>query len=259
MKIATWNVNSVRARLGHVCDWLASVQPDLLALQETKTIDADFPSAAFADLGYHAACSGQKSYNGVAVLSRTPLEVLFTELDAEEDPQRRVLAVRAGGLTLLNLYVPNGSSVGSDKYAYKLRWLDRLHGRVAGLLAAAPPLAVVGDFNIAPTDLDVHDPAAWAGSVLVSEAERDRLRKLVDLGLQDAFRLLEPADGGYTWWDYRAGGFRRNLGLRIDLILLAPALAARLRACAVDREPRRREQPSDHAPVTAELDWPRPA
>lgn len=252
MKIATWNVNSVRSRLAHLRDWIAEVGPDVVALQETKTVDANFPVAELAALGYQVACRGQKAYNGVAVLSRRPMEVLFTELADFADPQRRVLAVRAGGLTVVNVYVPNGASVGSDKYAYKLTWLEHLHGTLRPLLARDEPLLVLGDFNIAPEDRDVHDPAAWAGSVLVSAPERERLRRLCDLGLADCYRLFVHADAGFTWWDYRGGGFRRNHGLRIDLVLADPRTAARCVACDVDRAPRGWERPSDHAPVVAE-------
>ncbi|MCC7410671.1 MAG: exodeoxyribonuclease III [Gammaproteobacteria bacterium] len=254
MKIATWNVNSLRARLPHLTRWLATAAPDILALQETKVVDADFPGAEIEALGYQWLCSGQKSYNGVAVLSRTAMTPLFTTLEALEDPQRRVLAVQVGSYTVLDLYVPNGASVGSDKYAYKLAWLDRLVDTVARLLRDGRPTIVLGDFNIAPEDRDVHDPAAWTGSVLVSEPERERLRRLLALGLRDGFRLFEQGDDGFTWWDYRGGSFRRNHGLRIDLVLLDGGLAARCRRLYVDREPRRWEKPSDHAPVVAEFD-----
>jgi exodeoxyribonuclease-3 len=223
-------------------------------LQETKTVDAGFPFEALSMLGYHAEISGQPSYNGVAVLSRkVPAEVV-TAIPGFADEQKRVLGVRLPQLFLLNLYVPNGSAVGSEKYAYKLAWLDALLAWLPELKARHEHLLVVGDFNIAPDDRDVHDPDAWRGQVLCSEPERARLRQLLDLGFVDTFRLFEDAGGCYTWWDYRAAGFRRNLGLRIDLNLASTALAARCRETVIDREPRSWEKPSDHAPVVARFE-----
>lgn len=248
---ATWNVNSIRARLAHVTRWLGDNPVDVLALQETKVQDTDFPADTFAELGYHSSFVGQKSYNGVAVLSRSPHRVHATALPDFADDQARVLAVEVDDLLLLDLYVPNGQSVGSDKYAYKLAWLDALGDWVEGLVARFPRLLVVGDFNIAPTDADVHDPEAWRDQILCSDAERARLGRLLDLGLRDAFRSFEQAPQSFSWWDYRAAGFRRNLGLRIDLVLASTALAPALEACAIDVEPRRWEKPSDHAPVIA--------
>ncbi|MDQ2694744.1 MAG: exodeoxyribonuclease III [Pseudomonadota bacterium] len=252
-KIATWNVNSLRVRLPQVLDWLAAQQPDLLALQETKLPDEAFPAADFAAAGYHVVFAGQKTYNGVALASRLPATSVVTALPALDDPQRRVLAASVGGLRLVNLYVPNGQAVGTDKYLYKLHWLERLADWLAGELAAHPLLAVVGDLNVAPEDRDVHDPAAWAGQVLCSEPERLAFRRLLGLGLADAFRLFPQPPAAFSWWDYRAAAFRRNLGLRIDHILLSPALAAACTACTIDTAPRGRERPSDHAPVVAEL------
>lgn len=256
VKIATWNVNSLRVRLDQVLAWLAREQPDILALQETKLEDALFPHQAFADAGYSALCAGQRTYNGVATLSRLPAAegAVITELPGLDDPQRRVLGSRHGPLQVLNLYVPNGAAVGSEKYEYKLRWLDALVDFIPGLLRESTGLVVLGDFNIAPEDRDVHDPEAWRGQVLVSEPERQRLRRLLDAGLVDGFRRIEPEQPGFSWWDYRAGAFRRNMGLRIDLILLSAHLAQGLRHCRVDSEPRRAEKPSDHAPVVAELE-----
>lgn len=251
MKIATWNVNSLRVRLPHVCTWLDGVQPDILAIQETKTPDPDFPAAVFLERGYQVAFSGQKTYNGVAILSRGPLTNLKMELDGFSDPQRRVLHAETLGVGVLNLYVPNGSEVGSDKYAYKLAWLKAARSFIATLLSANPRLIVLGDFNIAPADEDVHDPAAWAGQVLCSDAERAAFRELVALGLVDCFRQFPQQPGSFTWWDYRAAGYRRNLGLRIDHVLAGPGAACR--SCRIDVEPRGWERPSDHTPVIAEF------
>lgn len=253
--IATWNVNSLRVRLPQLTEWLAGHPVHTLALQETKLPDADFPRAAIEALGYHVAYSGQPTYNGVAVLSREPLADVVTDIPGFDDPPRRVLAATiAGGVRVINLYVPNGQSVGSEKYAYKLRWLAALAPWLAAELAAHPSVVVLGDFNVAPEDRDVHDPAAWAGSVLVSEPERAALQALIDLGLLDTFRLFEQPPATFSWWDYRQGAFRRNAGLRIDLVLASRALAAACRACDIDREPRRAERPSDHAPVIATFD-----
>lgn len=254
MKIATWNVNSLRVRLPQVITWLESARPDVLAIQETKTTDPEFPAAEFLQRGYQVAFSGQKTYNGVAILSRAPLGNLKTGFDDYSDPQRRVLYAETGDVALLNLYVPNGSEVGSEKYAYKLEWLGHARRFIAGLLAARPHLVVLGDFNIAPADADVHDPAAWAGQVLCSAPERAAFTALIGLGLVDCFRKFPQAPASYTWWDYRAAGYRRNLGLRIDHILAGPGAASRCTSCRIDREPRGWERPSDHTPVIAEFD-----
>ncbi len=253
MKLATWNVNSLRVRLPQVLDWLAQVRPDILALQETKLQDPDFPAAAIADAGYQAVFAGQKTYNGVALLSRLPATEVVTDLPGLADPQRRVLGASIGALRVLNLYVPNGASLDSDKYVYKLEWLDKLHAYVAGQLQRCPLLAIVGDFNIAPEDRDVHDPKEWEGSVLVSEPERTALRRLLELGLCDTFRRFDQPEASFSWWDYRAAAFRRNRGLRIDLILASGTLCERCSACRVDKDPRRLAQPSDHTPVVAEF------
>ena len=253
MKIATWNVNSLRVRLPQVLHWLDTHRPDVLALQETKTEDRNFPVAEFEAAGYSAAFCGQPAYNGVALLSRLPMEVFATALPNLHDSQKRVLAATIGNLAVLNLYVPNGQSMESDKFRYKLEWLARLNLWVTTLLDKFPQLVLLGDFNIAPEDRDVHDPQAWVGQVLVSEPERAAFRALLENGFKDSFRLLEQAGGHYSWWDYRAGGFRRNQGLRIDHILLSPALAERSLATVIDREPRSWERPSDHAPVIASL------
>lgn len=253
MKIATWNVNSLRVRLPHVLQWLAAAQPDILAVQETKTVDAQFPVEELAAAGYSAVFAGQKTYNGVAILSKTPATDVVTDIPNFDDPQRRILAATVDGVRVVNLYVVNGAEVGSDKYAYKLDWLANVTAWLQQQAAAYPQLVVLGDFNIAPEDRDVHDPAAWAGQVLCSDAERAALQAIQSLGLQDTFRLFTQADKSFSWWDYRAGGFRRNHGLRIDLILASQALAERCQACVIDREPRTWEKPSDHTPVIAEF------
>ncbi|HRD50724.1 MAG: exodeoxyribonuclease III [Candidatus Competibacter sp.] len=253
MKIATWNVNSLKVRLPQVLDWLRERQPDLLALQETKLTDPDFPTLDIANIGYQAVFSGQKTYNGVAILSRLPAGELVTDLPGMDDPQRRVLGATVGGVRVINLYVPNGQAVGSDKYAYKLAWLEALTGWLRDERARHSQLIVLGDFNIVPEDRDVHDPVAWAGQVLCSAAERAAFQRLLALGLKDTFRLFPQEEGSFSWWDYRAAAFRRNLGLRIDHILASSALAAICTACQVDKAPRHLERPSDHAPVIAEF------
>lgn len=254
LRIASWNVNSLKVRLPQVLDWLAAQQPDVLGLQETKTVDADFPAEALRAAGYSVAYSGQKTYNGVALLSRGPATDVITDLPGLDDPQRRVLGATVGGLRVLNLYVPNGQEVGTDKYVYKLGWLERLAALLEGELARHAKVAVIGDFNIAPEDRDVHDPEAWRGRILCSDPERAAFRRLLDLGLRDSFRLFEQPPATFSWWDYRAAGFRRNLGLRIDHILVSAALAQACRASSIDVEPRRLERPSDHAPAVAEFD-----
>lgn len=250
-KVATWNVNSLRVRLPQVLDWLAEHQPDILALQETKLPDQEFPMEAISEAGYHAFYAGQKTYNGVAVLSKTQCSKSITDLPDLQDPQRRVLGLRYHDLFLLNLYVPNGAALGSDKFDYKLNWLEALHSYLDQLSKEFPKLIVMGDFNIAPEDRDVHDPAAWEGKVLVSEPERKALQRILEIGLTDSFRLFDQPQETFSWWDYRAGAFRRNRGLRIDLILVSQGLAARCRSCSIDKEARRVQRPSDHAPVVS--------
>jgi exodeoxyribonuclease-3 len=253
VKIATWNVNSLKVRLGHVVDWLESERPDILALQETKLKDEDFPSEELGSLGYRVAFSGQPAYNGVALIAREAIADLRTGIAGFEDTERRVLAATIGGVRIYNLYVPNGQSVDSDKYRYKLRWLDALEREIAVELGRHRHVVLLGDFNIAPEDRDVYDPVAWEGKVLCSEPEREALARVLDLGLVDVFRLFEQAAGSFSWWDYRAGAFRRNRGLRIDLILATEAMSARCTGCRIDTGPRRRERPSDHTPVLAEF------
>jgi exodeoxyribonuclease-3 len=254
LKVATWNVNSLRVRLPHVLKWLEREQPDLLALQETKLKDDDFPADTFRDYGYHATFSGQSAYNGVAILSREPPSSVSLELGGHyADEQRRVLGATFGALRLWSLYVPNGQSVDSPKFEYKLQWLAALRVLLADELARHPALLLVGDFNIAPDDRDVYNPAAWQGKVLCTPAERAALAAIGELGLRDAFRLFEQPDRIFSWWDYRAGAFRRNHGLRIDLILASRVLSQRCSACRIDKEPRGWERPSDHVPVVAEF------
>ena len=253
MKVATWNVNSLRVRLAHLLDWLAAHAPDIVCLQETKCEDATFPMAELAAAGYCSVHHGQRTYNGVAILSRKVAAGVCRGIPQFTDEQSRVIASDVDGVRVVSVYVPNGQSVGSDKYAYKLRWFEALATWLEAELAAHPRLIVTGDFNVAPEDRDVHDPAAWAGQVLFSEAERVALKRLFALGFVDAFRLFEQPDKSFSWWDYRMGAFRRNMGLRIDHMLLSPELAHACKACSIDVAPRKLERPSDHAPVVCEL------
>jgi len=253
MKIASWNVNSLKVRLPHLRDWLATAAPDVVALQETKTEDTKFPCEEVAALGYRCVCSGQKTYNGVALLAREEPRDLVTDIPGLDDPQRRILIGTVDGVRVANLYVVNGQEVGSEKYRYKLDWLSKVREFLAAEMQRHPNLVVLGDFNIAPDDRDVHDPAIWHEQILCSTPERVALKSLLDLGLHDSFRLFENNGGHYTWWDYRQGAFRRNLGLRIDLILASEALRARCRSSVIDRTPRTWERASDHAPVMLEL------
>ena len=254
MKIATWNVNSLKVRLPHVLDWLAATQTDVLCLQETKMEDKVFPYAELEAAGYHAAHNGQKTYNGVAILARSTLQDVRCDIPAFADEQKRVIAATVNGVRIVCAYMPNGQAVGSDKYDYKLRWLEALAGFVSEELECCPQLALLGDYNIAPDDRDVHDPVAWKDQILCSEPERAAFRRFVDLGLADAFRLFDQPEKTYSWWDYRQMGFRRNHGVRIDHILLSEPLAADCRACVIDKAPRKLERPSDHAPVLATLE-----
>jgi exodeoxyribonuclease III len=254
MQFVTWNVNSLRVRLPQLLDWLGANQPDLVALQETKVLDAAFPAAQIVAAGYQVMFNGQKTYNGVAILARTPLRESVLEIPSFDDHQRRVLAASCGAVRVVNLYVPNGQALGSDKYDYKLRWLKALRVWLRAELAQYPQLVVLGDFNIAPEDRDVHDPAAWAGSVLVSELERAALADLMQIGFADVFRQFDQPPQSFSWWDYRAGAFRRNNGLRIDLILASTLLAPRCTGCRIDRVARSGERASDHAPVIASFD-----
>jgi len=254
MKIATWNVNSLNVRLPHVLEWLGSASPDVLVLQEIKQITDAFDAQAFSEAGYHAVASGQKTYNGVAVVSRGESSDYVTDIPGFEDPQRRILAATVDDVRVINLYVPNGHSVGSEKYAYKLGWLAALRNLLEAELSVHERLVVLGDFNIAPADRDVYDPEKWGDDILCSPAERAALGDLLDLGLSDVFRQFDQPENTFSWWDYRAAGFRRNAGLRIDLILANDALAQACRASYVDREPRTWERPSDHTPVIADFE-----
>ena len=251
MKIASWNVNSLNVRLPHVLRWLAAEQPDVLCLQETKLTDDRFPLADIEAAGYQAVFSGQKTYNGVAILSRHPIGDVVTGVAGLDDPQRRILGATIGGVRILNLYVVNGQEVGTDKYAYKLDWLDKVSRHIEAELPAHPDYVVAGDFNIAPEDRDVKDPESRVEGILCSTPEREALQRILGLGFRDSFRLFEQEENAFSWWDYRMNAFRRNLGLRIDLILASEPLADRCRQAWIDREPRRWERPSDHAPVVA--------
>ena len=253
MKLAAWNVNSLKVRLPHLTDWLARTQADVVCLQELKLEDAKFPRAELEAAGYHAAFSGQKTYNGVAILARGAVADVSTGIPGFADDHRRVIAATVDGVRVVCVYCPNGQAVGSDKYAYKLRWFAALKVYLATELQNHAELAVAGDFNVAPEDRDVHDPKAWEGQVLVSDAERAALRELTDLGLKDSFRLFEQPEKSFSWWDYRMMGFRRNAGLRIDHVLVTAALAQRCVASSIDKAPRKLERPSDHAPVIAEF------
>lgn len=253
MKIATWNVNSLNVRLQHVLEWLASAEPDILVLQEIKQLTEVFATDAFSAAGYHSVASGQKTYNGVAIISRGVVTDVVTDFPGFDDPQRRILAATIDGVRVVNLYIPNGQALDSDKYTYKLGWLKALTGFLAEELKSHDKLVVLGDFNIAPDDRDVHDVEKWGEDILCSPAERAALKALTDLGLSDVFRQFEQPEKTFSWWDYRAAGFRRNAGLRIDLILATDILARSCQASYVDREPRTWERPSDHTPVIAEF------
>jgi exodeoxyribonuclease-3 len=252
VKLATWNVNSIRAREARVRAWLAAAEPDVICLQELKVEAAGFPTALFDELGYQVELVGQRSYNGVAIASRRPLTDVVAGLgDGVDDDQARFLAATVDGVRVVSLYVPNGQAVGSDKYGYKLAWLARLRDWLDRHCDRAQPLALCGDWNIAPTDLDVHDPVAWAGHIHCSEPERQALARVADWGLTDAFRTLHPEARTWSWWDYRGVAFFKDHGLRIDYHLLSPPLAARLTACTIDRDARKGRDASDHAPVVA--------
>lgn len=257
IKIASWNVNSLNVRLPHVLAWTDVAQPDILALQETKLPDDRFPVGELLETGYHSAFSGQSTYNGVAVLSREPGSDVVTDIPGLDDHQRRILAVTIptalGDVRVVNLYVVNGSEVGSEKFAYKLNWLARVNEWLADEVQRFENIVVLGDFNIAPHDRDVHDAEEWKEKILCSTTERAAFQKLLDLGFTDTFRQFDQEDNVYSWWDYRMNAFRRKMGLRIDLLLASKRMAAQCTASYVDIEPRRQERPSDHAPVVAEF------
>jgi exodeoxyribonuclease-3 len=253
MKLATWNVNSLKVRLPQVVQWLENNPVEVLCLQETKMTDDKFPQAEIEALGYHVAFSGQKTYNGVAILSRLPMTDVVKNNPLFEDEQQRIISATIDGMRVICAYVPNGQAVGTDKYAYKLQWLDALSRWLETELQKYPNLAILGDYNIAPADEDVHDPAAWKDQVLCSDEERTAFKRLCALPLIDSFRMFPQAEKSYSWWDYRQMAFRRNRGVRIDHVLLSTPLAARCTACEIDKLPRKWEQPSDHTPVIATL------
>ena len=254
MKIATWNVNSIRTRLEQVVDWLRQNPVDVLCLQETKVVDADFPRSPFEQLGYHLYLSGQKAYNGVALVSSKQLQDVSTGFapilgKGDLDEQKRVITGVVDGVRVVNLYVPNGSSVGSEKYEYKLRWLKVLQEYLRSLLQEPDRICICGDFNIALEDRDIHAPATLTGQIMASELERQALREILELGFADAFRKFTTESGHFSWWDYRSGAFRRNLGWRIDHHYLTADLYKRATSCIIDVTPRKLPKPSDHAPV----------
>jgi exodeoxyribonuclease-3 len=252
-RIVTWNVNSLRVRLPQVLEWINTHHPDILALQETKLLDENFPVYEIKDAGYEVVYSGQKTYNGVAILSRHKADEIVKDIPGLEDSQRRVVFATYNKLRVLNVYVPNGENVESEKYQYKLNWLKKLTAYVKQQLKSYPYLVILGDFNIAPDSRDVYDPEVWQGQVLFSDPERAALKTLLDTGLCDTFRRFEQDEKQYSWWDYRMMAFRRNRGLRIDHILASNALGDLCTSCTIDKEPRRWERPSDHAPVIAEF------
>lgn len=255
VKFATWNVNSLKVRLQQVIDWLSANPVDVLCLQELKLPDEKFPLSAFSELGYHACWAGQKTYNGVAIISRHPLDDIQKNLPGFDDPQQRLIAgtlqTAQGPVRVISAYCPNGQSLDSDKYTYKLSWFKALNAWLGDELARYPQLAILGDYNVAPADADVHDPAKWEGDVLVSPPEREAFESLLALGLTDSFRAFDQPPATFTWWDYRRFAFRRNAGLRIDHILVSAPLMTACTACVVDTAPRKNEQPSDHTPVIA--------
>jgi len=253
MMVASWNVNSIKVRLEQVLEWLDSAQPDVLGLQEIKMLTENFPVAAFGEVGYHCAIDGQKTYNGVALVSRLKPDDVTRGIPNFADEQKRSIAATYGDKRIINLYVPNGQAVGSEKYEYKLNWLAALTNWLEKELQQHKNLVVMGDFNIAPDDRDVHDPDEWHGKILCSDAERAALQKLLSLGLSDSFRLFEQPAETFSWWDYRAAGFRRNRGMRIDLLLVSDSLSKSTLASRIDKDPRAHERPSDHAPVWAEF------
>jgi exodeoxyribonuclease-3 len=254
LKLATWNVNSLAVRLPQLLDWLRTNPVDAIVLQETKLVDDKFPQAEIEGAGWRAAWYGQRTYNGVALLARPPIEAVQKNIPGFDDEQARVIAATVAGLRIVGAYFPNGQAPDSDKFAYKMRWLDALREWLRTELAAHPRLVLLGDFNVAPEDRDVYDPVAWAGQIHCTPQEREQFRQLVGLGLVDAFRLFEQPPKSWTWWDYRNLAFRRNQGLRIDHVLVSEALRPAVRACTIDKTPRRNERPSDHAPVVVELD-----
>jgi exodeoxyribonuclease III len=254
MKIATWNVNSLTVRLAQLLDWLAAHGPDVVCLQETKLTDNKFPSEALQAAGYQAVFLGQKTYNGVALLSRVEAHDVILNLPTIADPQARLISASVSGVRIVGGYFPNGQAPESEKFTYKMQWLAALHTWLADEIKRYPALVLVGDFNIAPDDADVHDPLLWQGQIHCTAQERSHFQALLELGLLDAFRLFEQAPKSWSWWDYRNLAFRKNQGLRIDHILVSNALRPQVRSCSIDKAPRKNERPSDHAPVWVELE-----
>jgi exodeoxyribonuclease-3 len=254
MKLATWNVNSLAVRLPQLLDWLAAQQPDAIVLQETKLTDDKFPHAEIEAAGYAVQWFGQKTYNGVALLSKAPAADIVRNIPGFADTSARVIAGTVGGLRVVGGYFPNGQAPGSEKFEYKMQWLRAMRDWLREEIAAHPQLVLMGDFNIAPEDRDVHDPVLWAGQIHCTPEEREHFRQLCALGLVDAFRLFDQPPKSWSWWDYRNLAFRKNQGLRIDIILVSEALRAAVRECAIDKAPRKNERPSDHAPVWVKLD-----
>lgn len=252
--LVTWNVNSIRVRLEQVIAWLTEHQPDVLVLQEIKIVDELFPRAEIEALGYHVTVFGQPTYNGVAILSRQAPQDIVMGIPNYDDIQKRVLAATIAGIRVICIYVPNGASVDSDKYEYKLQWFSQLLRYVQMTLQHHEKVVILGDYNIAPHDIDVHDPKVWQGQVLVSDKERACFQHLLELGLSDAFRVLNPDAAAYSWWDYRLNAFKRNLGLRIDHILATKAVLNKAIGCEIDKTPRTWERPSDHTPVILRLE-----
>ncbi|HFC30853.1 MAG TPA: exodeoxyribonuclease III [Oceanospirillales bacterium] len=255
MKIASWNVNSLKVRLQHVLQWSKENQPDILAIQETKLTDENFPAQDIKNAGWHVVYSGQATYNGVAIISSSPATDIITDIAGLDDPQRRILAATIDDVRVINLYVVNGQSPSSEKFQYKMQWLEKVTEFIETQLHEYENVVVLGDFNIAPDDRDVYDPDYWRGKILCTDEERQKLNNILDLGMDDSFRLLHDEAGYYSWWDYRMGGFPRNLGLRIDLILCNEPMSEMLTAAYIDKQPRTWERPSDHTPVVAEFDY----
>ena len=253
MKLATWNVNSLAVRLPQLLEWLAAHHPDVVVLQETKLTDDKFPTAEIEAAGYRAQWFGQKTYNGVALLSKTGASDVVRNIPGYDDPLARVITGTVEGVRIVGAYFPNGQAPDTDKFEYKMQWLRALRDWLREELAAYPKLVLMGDFNIAPEDRDVYDPVAWAGQIHCTPEEREHFRQLVALGLADAFRLFEQPPKSWSWWDYRNLAFRRNQGLRIDIVLVSEALKTQVRECAIDKAPRKNERPSDHAPVWVTL------
>jgi exodeoxyribonuclease-3 len=253
MRLATWNVNSLAVRLPQLLDWLREHPVDAIVLQETKLADERFPAAEIEGAGWRAVWHGQKTYNGVALLARAEPQQVQKNIPGFDDDQARVIAATVAGLRVVGAYFPNGQAPGSDKFAYKLRWMEALRDWLKAELAANPRLVLMGDFNVAPEDRDVYDPVAWAGQIHCTPEEREHFRQLIAIGLADAFRLFDQPPKSWTWWDYRNLAFRKNQGLRIDHVLVGEALKAAVESCTIDKQPRRNERPSDHAPVIVTL------